>query len=91
MDVRGSCNITITIITVVVVVVVVYLLICIVAVITINLPRIISNTTTQHLLTSTSAPINVALILEWMILPADQLCAIVQVLRRQGVTYFKLL
>lgn len=76
MDVRGSCNITITTIPVVVV----YLLICIVAVITINLPRIISNTTTQHLATSTSAPITAALILEWTILPADQLCAIVQVL-----------
>ena len=78
MDVRGSCNITITIITVVAVVV--YLLICIVAIITINLPRIISNTTTQHLPTSTSATITAALILEWTILPADQLCAIVQVL-----------
>lgn len=71
MDVRGSCNITITIITVVAVVV--YLLICIVAIITINLPRIISNTTTQHLATSTSAPITAALILEWTILPVQVL------------------
>ena len=76
MDVRGSCNITITTIPVVVV----YLLICIVAVITINLPHIISNTATQHPPTFTSAPITAALILEWTILPADQLCAIVQVL-----------
>ena len=80
MDVRGSCNITITTIPVVAVVVV-YLLICIVAVITINLPRIISNTAAQHLATSASAPITAALILEWMILPVAQFCAaIVQVL-----------